>query len=76
MKQLFFLIFLLLPAFSFSQTEKATNDSAITVRDNGLVANFYLPKTSGKHPAIIVIGGSEGGIWWAEAWGGPLSTGG
>ncbi|MEO7394695.1 MAG: acyl-CoA thioester hydrolase/BAAT C-terminal domain-containing protein [Chitinophagaceae bacterium] len=74
MRQLFFLIGLLLPIFSFSQTEKARNDSVITVRDNGLVANFYLPKTSGKHPAIIVIGGSEGGIWWADAWGEPLST--
>jgi len=74
MRQLFFLICVLLPYLSFSQTENVTNDSVIAVRDNGLVANFYLPKTSGKHPAIIVIGGSEGGIWLADAWGEPLAT--
>ncbi|MGI8583848.1 MAG: acyl-CoA thioester hydrolase/BAAT C-terminal domain-containing protein [Chitinophagaceae bacterium] len=74
MKQVFFLMSLLLPFFSFSQTENVTNDSVIAVRDKGLVANFYLPKISGKHPAIIVIGGSEGGIWLSDAWGEPLAT--
>ena len=34
------------------------------VRDNGLVASFCLPSTPGKHPGVIVLGGSEGGIDW------------
>ncbi len=36
--------------------------SVTEVRDNGLVASFCLPSTPGKHPGIIVLGGSEGGI--------------
>ncbi len=32
------------------------------VRDCGLVASFCLPSTPGKHPGVIVLGGSDGGI--------------
>jgi len=37
------------------------------VRENGLVANFYRPSTSGTRPGIIVIGGSGGGLDSASA---------
>jgi uncharacterized protein len=32
------------------------------VRENGLVATFHRPSTSGTHPGIIVIGGAGGGL--------------
>ncbi|MCL0058971.1 dienelactone hydrolase family protein [Dehalococcoidia bacterium] len=35
--------------------------SVMEIRDNGLVASFCLPGTAGKHPGVIVLGGSEGG---------------
>ncbi|MCL0029938.1 dienelactone hydrolase family protein [Dehalococcoidia bacterium] len=35
--------------------------SVTEIRDNGLVASFCLPGTTGKHPGVIVLGGSEGG---------------
>lgn len=34
----------------------------IDVRENGLYAEFYVPKSDKKLPAIILIGGSEGGL--------------
>ncbi len=35
---------------------------ATPVRTNGLVGTFYEPPRGGRHPAMIVLGGSEGGI--------------
>ena len=32
------------------------------MRDNGLVANFHRPLTSGTHPGVIVLGGAGGGL--------------
>ncbi|OWY59480.1 hypothetical protein B7486_74350, partial [cyanobacterium TDX16] len=32
------------------------------VRDDGLFANFFEPPTPGKHPAMIVVSGSGGGL--------------
>jgi dienelactone hydrolase len=32
------------------------------VSDDGLVGAFYVPETPGPHPAILVLGGSEGGL--------------
>ena len=32
------------------------------VRTNGLAGTFYEPSSAGAHPAMIVLGGSEGGI--------------
>ncbi len=37
------------------------------VRENGLVADFHVPNAPGKHPGLIVIGGSRGGINRASA---------
>lgn len=37
------------------------------VRENGLVADFHVPDSSGKHPGVIVIGGSRGGMDRASA---------
>lgn len=32
------------------------------ITDNGLLANYYPPAEAGKHPGILLLGGSEGGI--------------
>jgi len=44
--------------------------NAIKVSAAGLVASLYLPSTAGKHPVVIVLSGSDGGIasasWYAE----------
>jgi len=49
-----------------AQTEKgAPAPAGVTktiVRDNGLLGAFYLPEGSGKHPALLILGGSEGGL--------------
>ena len=33
------------------------------VNENGLVGELYTPATPGPHPAVIVLGGSEGGLY-------------
>lgn len=33
-----------------------------SVSEEGLVGTFYVPETPGPHPAILVLGGSEGGL--------------
>ncbi|HEX8259840.1 MAG TPA: hypothetical protein VF558_06050 [Rubrobacteraceae bacterium] len=32
------------------------------VREGGLVGTFFRPSTPGPHPAVIVLGGSDGGL--------------
>lgn len=32
------------------------------VTDNGLLANYYPAKSPGKHPGVLLLGGSEGGL--------------
>src|SRR5437763_1684078 len=48
--------------------------SAIKVADEGLVASLYLPDTAGKHPAVIVVSGSDGGIATASMYAEPLAA--
>ncbi|MEW6212266.1 MAG: acyl-CoA thioesterase/BAAT N-terminal domain-containing protein, partial [Acidobacteriota bacterium] len=36
------------------------------VRDNGLIGRFYEPAGGGAHPAVLVLGGSEGGLQGSE----------
>ena len=47
---------------------------AIKVSDDGLVGNLYLPPASGKHPLVIVLSGSDGGIASASWYGEPLAN--
>lgn len=71
-----FVFFIAVLAFKplWAQSPNQSADITVTtVNDTGLVAKFYLPKTSGKHPAVIVIGGSEGGIKGTDRWGEPLA---
>ncbi len=34
--------------------------------ENGLVGTLFLPENSGRFPGVIVVGGSDGGLEWAE----------
>lgn len=38
------------------------NVTRIPVRENGLVGALYVPKEGGPYPAIVMLGGSEGGL--------------
>jgi dienelactone hydrolase len=42
--------------------EVPTKAARTVVTDKGLVGEFYAPPTPGNHPAILVLGGSEGGL--------------
>ncbi len=42
---------------------QAPGVTAMQVTANGLVGEFFLPTTPGPHPAIVVLGGSEGGLY-------------
>lgn len=37
------------------------------IHDHGMVATLFRPSGSGLHPAILVVGGSGGGLWEAPA---------
>ncbi len=37
------------------------------IRSLGLVANLYQPAGKGPHPAVLLLGGSGGGIGWQDA---------
>jgi uncharacterized protein len=54
-----------------SQNSDFLEPSAI--RDNGLVANFHRPLTSGTHPGVIVLGGAGGGLGSPNAVGSLLA---
>jgi dienelactone hydrolase len=46
------------------------------VTDGGLVATLHLPTRAGRYPAVIVLGGSDGGIAGASLFGAPLAVSG
>ena len=41
---------------------RAKNVTQSTVTENGLVGEFYSPNAAGKVPALIILGGSDGGM--------------
>ena len=46
------------------------------VMDSGLVATLHLPTVTGRRPAVIVLGGSDGGLVGANLFGEPLAASG
>ena len=46
------------------------------VMNGGLVATLHLPKVTGRRPAVIVLGGSDGGLATANLFGEPLAASG
>ena len=46
------------------------------VAEEGLVATLHLPLKAGRHPAVIVLSGSDGGIATANLFGQPLAASG
>lgn len=53
-----------LPGQAHAQTQQY---EVIKVAYHHLVANLYLPKAAGKVPAVIAVGGSEGGLGTGDA---------
>ncbi len=43
------------------ETRLAAPFTTMDVSEDGIVAAFMVPTTGGRHPAIIILGGSEGG---------------
>lgn len=44
-------------------------DDSVTarkVREAGLAGTLFEPRASGRHPAVLVVGGSGGGVRWSE----------
>ena len=44
------------------------------VRTDGLVGKLFEPKEAGKYPAVLVIGGSGGGMVWSQGMAGLLAS--
>ncbi len=71
MKPLVLAVAVILSLFAdaaFSETASAPEPVMTPVTANGLVANYYIPANAkGELPAIIMLGGSEGGLGSAAA---------
>jgi dienelactone hydrolase len=52
----------------------APNVRVVRVRENGLVGDLYYPAGAERHPAVIVLGGSQGGIPGPLAHAGGLAS--
>ena len=52
----------------------AENVTITHIRERGLVGEFYAPAGEGKHPAVLVLGGSGGGIPPASGFPGGLAS--
>jgi dienelactone hydrolase len=57
-------IVIALLAFSFAALAEPFEKTEI--RSCGLVANLYRPAGEGLHPAVLILGGSGGGIGWQD----------
>lgn len=58
-----------------AEAERLSVEGDVTrteVRDEGLVGTLFTPPGDGPHPAIIVLGGSEGGL--DEGWAAALAS--
>ncbi len=56
------LLLLLTPLTAHAQTTPAPDFNKTVISENGLVGELYTPTTPGRHPAVLVVGGSEGGL--------------
>ena len=44
------------------------------VREKGLVGQWFEPEDDGPHPALLVLGGSDGGLYWSREMAGLLAS--
>lgn len=49
------------------ETKKSSKIRSIDVREEGIVGKMFLPDTSEPRPAIIVLSGSDGGLYEGQA---------
>jgi dienelactone hydrolase len=59
---------------SVTRRAVAPDVSITTVHDRGLVGVFYQPATPGRHPAVLVVSGSGGGVTPASSFPGGLAS--
>ena len=50
----------------FTAVARAESVDKIEVREGGLVANLWLPAAAGPVPAVLLLGGSGGGLGWQD----------
>ena len=53
---------------------RASEMTSLSVRERGLVGTFFHPRGSGPFPAVIVLGGGEGGLDVQECFASLLAT--
>ena len=44
------------------------------VRSDGLLGKLFEPKAAGTYPAVLVVGGSGGGLYWSQEMAGLLAS--
>jgi dienelactone hydrolase len=59
---------------SVTRRAVAPDVSITAVHDRGLVGVFYQPATPGRHPAVLVLSGSGGGVTPASSFPGGLAS--
>jgi dienelactone hydrolase len=60
-------------ADSAAATAQSPGAEPIVVRAGGLVADVYVPDAAGRHPAVLLLGGSGGGLGWQRYMGALLA---
>ena len=55
---------------SFASDGVQTSD----VRCDGLVGKLFAPKDAGNYPAVLIVGGSSGGLYWSQEMAGLLAS--
>ena len=63
-----------LATHTITRRAMAAGVRAVPVRERGLVATAYLPAHAGRHPAILVLPGSQGGLPAPNTFVGGLAT--
>ncbi len=59
---------------SIERSFVSENVQSRDVRSDGLVGKLFEPKEAGMHPAVLVVGGSGGGLYWSQDMAGLLAS--
>ncbi|MGH9236554.1 MAG: acyl-CoA thioester hydrolase/BAAT C-terminal domain-containing protein [Vicinamibacterales bacterium] len=66
------LFVVVLTAWSPLSEAAQSNVTILPISQDGIVGRLFLSPGAGRQPAVIIIGGSEGGLEWSAPWGVPL----
>jgi hypothetical protein len=59
---------------SIERSFVSENVQSHDVRSDGLLGKLFEPKEAGMHPAVLVVGGSGGGLYWSQDMAGLLAS--